>query len=95
MKTISAPKSLSDKLLQYFNDASVPLELVAENAEIRVDICPSGRLESDLATLFSGGWIKCENARLLARKLDITKLQMGKLLHELDIKVKNCGLGCF
>lgn len=35
------------------------------------------------------------NARLLAKKLDITKPQMGKLLDELDVKVRECGLGCF
>ena len=95
MKTISAPKSLYKQVLQFTEDAYVPLELVTENADIKVDICPSDRLESDLTTLFSGGWIKCENARLLAKKLDITKRQMGKLLTELDVKIRQCGLGCF
>lgn len=95
MKKLSVPKSLSDKVLQFTKDNSVLLDIVTENADVTVEICTGDRLESDLTKLYSGGWIKCENARLTAKNLDITRRQMGKLLDELNIKVRECGLGCF
>jgi len=95
MQKLSIPKSLSGKVLQFIQQSGIPLDIVTENAGITVKICTDIRLESDLATMYSGGWIKCENARLMAKKLDITKPNMGKLLDELNIQVKECGLGCF
>ena len=95
MQKLSVPKSLSDKVLQFTKDNSLPLDIVTENAGVTVKICTGDRLESDPATLYSGGWIKCENARLMAKNLGISKPQMGKLLDELNIKVRQCGLGCF
>lgn len=95
MQKLSVPKSLSDKVLQFTKNNSIPLDVVTENADITVKICTGDCLESDLATMYSGGWIKCKNARLMAKNLDITKSQMGKLLDELNIKVRECGLGCF
>jgi len=95
MQKLSVPKSLSDKVLQFTKQAGIPLDIVTESAGLTVEICTGELLESDLTKLYSGGWIKCENARLMAKNLDITKLQMGKLLYELNIKIKECGLGCF
>lgn len=95
MKKLSVPNSLLNKMLQFTKDSSIPLEITAENADVTVEICTADRLESDLTKLYSNGWIKCEKARLMAKNLDITKPQMGKLLDELKIKVKECGLGCF
>ena len=95
MKKISVPNSLLDKLLQFTTEASIPLGIVTGNADVTLEICTGDRLESDQATIYSNGWIKCANARLLAKKLGISNSQMGKLLDELKIKVRECGLGCF
>lgn len=51
--------------------------------------------ESDLQTLYFGGWIECGTALTLAGKLGIPRVQIGVLLNHLEIKVKQCSLGCF
>ena len=41
------------------------------------------------------GKISCAAAMLLAEELVISRQQLGKLLNELQIKIKQCQLGCF
>ncbi len=41
------------------------------------------------------GKISCAAAMRLAEELVISRQQMGKLLNELRIKIKQCQLGCF
>ncbi len=41
------------------------------------------------------GNISCSAAMRLAEELVISRKQMGKLLNELRIKIKQCQLGCF
>ncbi len=53
------------------------------------------RRRCGLRRLYVGGFIACETARGVAVKLGIRTRQMGKLLDYLNIKVRNCGLGCF
>lgn len=45
--------------------------------------------------LYVGGTIACETARAMAGVLGLTVRQMGELLDVLQIKVRQCGLGCF
>ena len=42
-----------------------------------------------------GGKISCAKATRLADDHDFSRQEMGKLLNELKIKIKNCQLGCF
>jgi hypothetical protein len=42
-----------------------------------------------------GGRIACEEALKLARELDISSQEVGRLLNEMKIKVVHCQLGCF
>jgi len=53
------------------------------------------RREATPDTIWSGGWITCEAAHVLARKLGIPARKMGGLLDALDVKVRQCSLGCF
>ena len=41
------------------------------------------------------GKISCAAAMRLAEELVISRQQLGKLLNELQIKIKQCQLGCF
>lgn len=41
------------------------------------------------------GKISCAAAMRLAEELVISRQDMGKLLNELQIKIKQCQLGCF
>ncbi|MCL4501947.1 MAG: hypothetical protein M1438_08825 [Deltaproteobacteria bacterium] len=41
------------------------------------------------------GKISCPAAMRLAEELVISRKDMGKLLNELKIKIKQCQLGCF
>lgn len=41
------------------------------------------------------GWINCADARKLAGKLGVELAVIGKACDELNIKIKNCQLGCF
>lgn len=41
------------------------------------------------------GKISCAAAMRLAEELVISRRDMGKLLNELKIKIKQCQLGCF
>ncbi len=41
------------------------------------------------------GRIACATAMRLAEELVISRKDMGKILNELKIKIKNCQMGCF
>ncbi len=41
------------------------------------------------------GKISCAAAMLLAEELVISRQDMGRLLNELKVKIKQCQLGCF
>ena len=51
--------------------------------------------QCDLCTLYSGGWITCTTARAMASKLKIAPRQIGELLNHLNVKIRECELGCF
>jgi hypothetical protein len=84
-----------ERVTRLIGDEGIPVEIVSEG-ECAVRVVQSeGRVESDPGTLQSGGWIKCETAREMAGRLNIDTRQMGRLLDLLDVKVRECGLGCF
>lgn len=72
--------------------AGAPGETGGETVRIAASI---ERREATPDTIWSGGWIRCETAHVLARKLGIPARKMGKLLDALDVKVRQCSLGCF
>ncbi|MBW8017578.1 MAG: hypothetical protein FVQ82_15475 [Planctomycetes bacterium] len=48
-----------------------------------------------LSVLYSRGRISCSTARAIAKNIEIPLAAMGELLNHLNIKVKQCELGCF
>ena len=95
MKRLYADHILFESLRGFVIAESIQIELTKDDGSgVKVLLCDD-RNESDLDTLYSGGWIACRTALSLAKKLEIPTNQMGALLNHLEIKVKNCSLGCF
>jgi len=94
-KRICVEVSTAEQLREFIGAEGIKLEVITDGCcDVTVVRC-DGRRESDLSTVYSGGWIECETARALAKKLQITVGQTGKLLNYLDVKIRRCGLGCF
>ena len=94
-KKICVPDVMAERLCSFLNKEGISLEVVT-NASCDVTVVSSDeRIQCDLNTIYSGGWIVCETARQLARKIEISIKQIGKLLNFLNIKVRRCSLGCF
>ncbi|MBU0639758.1 MAG: hypothetical protein KKB50_12900 [Planctomycetes bacterium] len=53
------------------------------------------REQGDERTLRVGGWISCQSARAMAGKLRLDGRKIGKLCDLLDVKIRDCELGCF
>ena len=73
----------------------IALELTADSADAAATIQTGDRQQCELETIYVGGWIECPAAWALAQKLAISVQNMGALLAHLNVKVRNCGLGCF
>ena len=94
-KKICIPASMAPSFQEFLDSEGITVELVSdEQCDVEVIQC-NDRKESNLDTIYSGGWVVCETARALAKKLAIPVRQMGKLLDCLDVKIRNCSLGCF
>ena len=94
-KKICPENSIAQKLQEFLDKEKINLEVVTNiQCEINVTTCDE-RKESNLDIIYSGGWITCEMARSLAKKINIPLTQMGKLLNHLNVKIRSCSLGCF
>jgi len=88
--------SIDTVALQAVLDAeSIHLELTTDAASADVTVRPGDREQCDADTILAGGWIECPAAWAMAQKLGISVQHMGVLLSHLNVKVRNCGLGCF
>ncbi len=92
---IGAEGALKNELAGFLRREQIPLEAVDADLAAVTVAAPGGRLESGYETIFAGGWVKCETARYLAEKLGISRREMGKVLNFLDVKIRDCELGCF
>lgn len=97
MVRISVCESLRDKVAGFIEQRGLNWQLAdAPPHDLRVAESGSGEpLECTGDTLYAGGWIKCSAAWALGVMHSIPLLALGALLNELDIKVKQCSLGCF
>lgn len=93
---IGAPVEMADGLAQFLSAESIDLSVVTDGpGAVQVARPAPEPQESDLDTLYAGGWISCEKARALAGKLAIAPRDVGKLLDCLKVKIRRCVLGCF
>ena len=98
MKTkICVQDALLESLRDFLRAEGIGIEAVTdESCPVKILQCEGEeRLRSDLRTIYSGGWIACETARALAKKLGISLVQMGKVINHLNTKIRQCSLGCF
>ncbi len=94
--TLGIPGDLRTALSEFVAGEGIRLALVPTDDDCTVQVVAADeQRRCGLRTLYVGGFIACETARGMAVKLGIRTRQMGKLLDFLNIKVRNCGLGCF
>ena len=97
-KKLCVPAGIQDRVREFFQSRQLPLEVVTTGeAEVTVQEGPADgeRRECDPTTLYQGGWIPCRVAWAVAPRLELPRGGMGEFLNLLDIKVRNCQLGCF
>ncbi len=93
--SLCVPRDIQERLLDFLNEEGIDLDIV-DGADCTVQVVNTDeRRRCGLRRLYPGGFIACETARGAAVKLGIRTRQMGKLLDFLNIKVRNCALGCF
>jgi hypothetical protein len=97
MIRLCVPESLREKVAGFVEHQGLNWELVVEApCEVRIAVSDgSDRRECTGDTLEAGGWIKCSAAWALGVMYGIPLLQLGAFLDVLDIKVRQCALGCF
>jgi len=92
---ICADAALADELREYIKTEGLQLDVVSEPDTELVLVAHRDQARSDMRTICAGGWIACETARALARELGLPLLKMGKMLDHLNVKIRQCSLGCF
>ena len=94
-KRISVDISVSGPFEEFLKAKGIRIDLKTNgSSDVEVLRCDDSK-ESSMDTLYFGGWIACETARALAKKLEIPMAQMGCVLSYLDVKIRKCSLGCF
>jgi hypothetical protein len=94
---INIPDSLKEKFADLLVQSSIDLKIVLDGSG-RVQViegADSDRREGTRSTLYTHGWINCEVARRVAEDLSISYSEAGRIMDFLNIKVRNCELGCF
>ena len=92
---VSVPETLRDKFVHFVNAEEIGLQVTNETQADLEILEVADRRECDGKQLFCGGWIQCEVARSIADRLGVQKRDIGKLLDFLNVKIRNCELGCF
>ena len=91
---IVVPAERAEELRTYFVEQGIPLEVVTEGeGDLVVAAAPGSRCTGN--RLHPGGWITCADAWELAGRLDLPRHRMGGLLTRLEVKIRECQLGCF
>ncbi len=93
--SLAVPESMATSVGEFLAAESIPLDVVTGGgSEVRVEAATT-RQQCKADVLYTGGWIACSQALKMAEVLDIGPGNMGKLLNRLDIRVRQCQLGCF
>lgn len=95
---IYVQSQVADRLCEFIEQEKIGLEVITDSAGNDCALIvtdSSGRKQSDLKTLYCGGWISCSQAHAVAKRIGISVANMGKLLDFMNIKIRQCELGCF
>ena len=94
-KIVCADNSTAEQISKLLNTEKIDIEAASEGeCDVRILRSDEGQ-ESDLKTIYCGGWIACGTALALAKKLEMPTIVTGKLLNCLEVKIRKCSLGCF
>jgi len=87
---------MRESVAAFVKTHEIPLDVVVCSDDCRVTVIESTEgQQSTSSVLHAGGWIACSTARGMAADLDIGSRSLGKLLDHLNIKIRECELGCF
>ena len=99
MTRICVNRSIASSLKTFFDDNGIDLEVVSDSfdsvSDVMVEDTGDQKRQSDMRIIYKGGSITCSTAQALADKLEISLAQTGAMLDHLDVKIKQCQLGCF
>lgn len=94
--SVRVPESIRSEFSAFLAKENIPLAAISGDAgDVEVASSSGERRESDVSMLYRGGWIRCAVARTAAEKLSLDYREFGKVLDFLDIKIRECELGCF
>jgi hypothetical protein len=92
-------EELRPDIERFVRETKIHMELVddlqSSDLGILVSVDKNDKKMCDTKTLHSGGWIKCPTAWAIAKKHGLDLMQLGSLLDMLDIRIRQCALGCF
>ena len=92
-------EELRNDVERFVCENDVPVELTCDSQSAGMSIVsPTSKNEKkicDTKTLYAGGWIKCPTAWEIARLHGLDLMQFGSLLDMLNIRIRQCALGCF
>ncbi|HOZ49531.1 MAG TPA: hypothetical protein PLO37_13555 [Candidatus Hydrogenedentes bacterium] len=97
MTRIHVEESLRARVAAFLDTHGVSWEVADEGTgDLRVVCGPAEpRAKCSVDCLVENGWIPCATAWSLAKKHGIAIGKLGALIDALNIKVRQCSLGCF
>ena len=93
--TIGVPEARRKDVEQFVRSHGVGLEVVEQGTGDVNAVESTERREGSMAALYAGGWVRCHVALALAHRLNVGSRDMGDMLDLLEIKIRDCSLGCF
>jgi hypothetical protein len=96
--TLGVQRGLFEDLATFLTREGIEISPVVadEGAPYDVELSrPEERRDCDAGHLYAGGRISCPLARNLAERFALPARQFGSMLNFLQIKIKECELGCF
>ncbi|NIM20563.1 MAG: NTP transferase domain-containing protein [Candidatus Latescibacteria bacterium] len=95
VSSIDVPETMRGDLVAFLSKEGIGLAVSAGGENEITVISSEERRECTISELYPGGWITCEVARAIAEKLNVRYRDVGKILNFYEIKIRECGLGCF
>ncbi|MFH1754244.1 MAG: hypothetical protein ABIA59_00945 [Candidatus Latescibacterota bacterium] len=92
---INGPDEMKETLNEFLGAENIDLTLSTGKSGAVTIIPGKEKKECTASELYPDGWITCARALEMASALAIANGAFGKILNKIDIKVRNCELGCF
>jgi hypothetical protein len=94
--SVCVPEPMRSDFSAFLIKENIPLAVISgDTGDVVITPSEGERRECDTSTLYQGGWIPCATARTAAEHLSLEYGEFGKVLNYLDIKIRECELGCF